>query len=467
MKKSTKTIYPTVIILILACFDVQAQTYKAQTWLESCWAAATENVFYRTFSDTTKNVKECTLVRWKSCYMPCSSGATCGSVSVSGRYEYANIAHLYASFSYIKDGSHTLCWATLQGLKKPIIFSFDSDVLNLSHFVNIYGVKQICNSSKWLYVFDTFPTLTGTHYLKNYLSYQLPTVNPRKDSLQTTYYNFGKNINGIYHTRTIYKTFIQTGIPSNPNVYTNYSAAWVNAQFRTVFNGIKSDSNAATLTGITRAILRDSIVMGLPVITVENYKRQVLSSGSTVVVSSVSRSQVVPVFETKAGKLKSISLIVLLRKTANSNMVVIDKIQPLNLPENVIAQLGLPKSGMVNGVRQVLIQGIEFINTEGGGLYIKKIEENIYYDVLKQNGLWLPETEFHKLVINDKTMTIGRPIDFSKDLRTQGFDIRQIGGIDHIIINNQSIKVSDFKQQIQSLPNLDRAKKVVVFEKNQ
>ena len=477
MNKNTTSIYLTVILSLFSNFFGHSQTWKPQTWSNSCWAAATENVFSRRFLDSTKNVGECKLVRFKGgsatdwC-TPAARTRTATMLAVTSRSEYANIIKGYASFSYLKNGNQTLAWSILSNLKKPIIFSMDLENSNTNHFVNIYHAKAL-GTSKWLYVFDPLPTKIGTHYLKNYLAYQLPTQNPSM-GLQTTYYNFGKKtyVTTTGHTR--YQATISTGIPSRASIYS--ASTTVIAQFSGVFEEAKRDLVAQEITGFERIPLA-LIVMGLPAISVTSFRKNTSRTDSLSVLVSESRSQIIPIFSDNSGRLKSVSLLVLLRKsaeTADSNLVVWDRIQRLNLPDTVITKLNLPAIGeTVNGVRTIKISKelLEFIDTENGGLYLKKGDE--YLNILEQNPTWIPLNDFYREIgqvsrssqptVFDRTII--NSSQFSTVLREKGFDVQVQNGVDVVKWNNNFIKVTDLQQQLQVAPANQNVKQIILFDK--
>ena len=358
----------------------------------------------------------------------------------------------------------TLPWSVLNVLKKPIIFSVDNEAVNTNHFVNIYNTQNFGINSNWLYIFDPLPTGRGSMYLKNYATYKLPTRNPATDSLQTTYYDFGKS--GIYTSisgNKLYSSLPQSGVCADTiGVFKKYNEIDISNQFSAILLVIKSISEAKRITGLN---VFTRLALGFPAIPLTNFEKEYSTPPSLVI--SKSRTQIIPIFHLNASNRidASLSMLVLLRKSSedsDSNRVVIDMIQKLKLPAPVITKL--------NSVLNITIQGgistiriprgtFDFIRTEDGQLFLRDIIEKKYFDLSQTQIVPFLKNDFYEQILRNEIMDFNiQPID------KQVFENNNLG---NFLMNTafSNINAPLLQQRIERLSNYQNVKQVILFEK--
>jgi hypothetical protein len=503
-KKCLIIIYLTVVNFANAqkkiIYPLDSAHWKAQQWGSTCWAAAATNTLNKITNYDAP--LECMVVdsMYKFRDTPywntmCSAPTECNNFGDDGlrvetKAEYIGTLKKFGSFSFVQYGySHALRWRDiyyfLNRKTQPMIFSYDFDYSSNNHVVNVIGyyfLKNIdTNHQKWLYVFDPKPNCRGTFYLKNYQTYQLPSVLGADDEpLQTTYFNF--SIPKRPSTKT--KAVLFRGKRSNPNVYADSSnfGRW----FQDFWKSIElTDTDLQKVTGLTKSAVNGSdIYLGSAVAVnrIENRDGIQPQQMGTIMTESTSIQKVIPIFRCTKGDTtpQFISAVIIRPQLSDSTKIIIDRIQAYSVSEELFKEVHLTcpaddnrtdRKEIINLENRVVINvPINFIETKEGFQFFE-YKEKIYdvnADIL---GGGVSKVLFYKKVGNvsnvsktviiDKT-TASNPAAFSDILRNKGFEI---DASNKVKINDKVVNVSDLQKQVQESYKSKNIKEVILIQK--
>jgi hypothetical protein len=449
------------------------RVWKAQSNPTTCWAAATENVFYSMSLPT----KECDLLKSvrggviNSCIHPV------GLFDI-GRDDYILVMKNYASFSYLESTQKTLSWNYIRNtinpaLTKPFIVSFDHGE-GANHFVNVFKTVEAANK-QWLFVFDPFLTGKGVKYLKNYQTYQL-AGNPN-NGIQCTYWNFGKVKDAT--NRVFVGSRVAGSNPLSASVIysdTSKVKASINLILSPASRSILPDSITGIITGVT-LVTTDMASMS-PLLNIRRDSSLVLLS---TIVQDETNTFVIPVFKDNGSRrLEFVSMILILRNKNKVDQYVLDRVQKL------VTSATLSESDYTRGrdgsikLSKKLMENLQFNITEDGNIYLKL--DKSYYNLSYENSNPIDESQFYgKIEDRDKELISNpnnnepasykgiTPLErsvirsdretFSRTLSAKGLIVQG----DQLKINNSVIKIKDFQNKLKTLKNVQN---IVILQKS-